>query len=121
MNVINEYLSARPARFFEEISAIPRASLQEKAIADYLVDFATRLGLFCYRDGANNVLIKKAGTRGRENEPPLLLQAHTDMVTEVAFGLAHDFRGRGSYCKEKGRSCLPRAPRWVRTTASAWR
>ena len=100
-SVINEYLSERPARFFEEISAIPRASLQEGRIADYLVDFATRNGLFCDRDAANNVLIRKAGSAGRENEPPLLLQAHTDMVTEVAFGTTHDFFVEGvKLCRE---------------------
>lgn len=101
LNVINEYLSERPARFFEEISAIPRASLQEERIADYLVKFAIGQGLYCYRDEANNVLIRKAGSPGREKEPPLLLQAHSDMVTEVAFGVAHDFTREGvSLCRE---------------------
>ena len=94
-NVINAYLSEQPARYFEEISAIPRASYQEQAIADYLERFAAKNGLFCYRDAAHNVLIKKQGTAGRENEAPLMLQAHTDMVTEVAFGTAHDFSTEG--------------------------
>ncbi|MBR6727297.1 MAG: beta-Ala-His dipeptidase [Clostridia bacterium] len=95
MKVIDAYLSELPARFFEEISAIPRASLQEGAIADYLERFAAARGLYCYRDEANNLLIKKQGSAGREGEPPLLLQAHTDMVTEVAFGKAHDFSKTG--------------------------
>lgn len=95
MKVIDAYLSEKPAALFEEISAIPRASLQEGAIADYLERFAAARGLVCYRDEANNVLIKKSGTAGRENEAPLLLQAHTDMVTEVAFGKVHDFSKEG--------------------------
>lgn len=101
-NVIDAYLSARPARFFEEISAIPRASLQEERIADYLVDFATRNGLYCYRDDANNVLIRRAGSAGREGEPAVLLQAHSDMVTEVAFGAAHDFTKEGVHLIREG-------------------
>ena len=33
-NIIDAYVSELPARFFEEISAIPRASYHEKEIAD---------------------------------------------------------------------------------------
>ena len=45
--------------YFEEISAIPRGSGNEKGIADYLVGFADRHGLFCLRDDFNNVFIRK--------------------------------------------------------------
>jgi len=95
MPIIREHLSERPARFFEAISAIPRASRAEAQIADYLVNFASERGLAYYRDAANNVLIKKPATAGREGEPPLLLQAHSDMVTEIAFGHVHDFATKG--------------------------
>ena len=101
-NVINAYLSALPARFFEEISAIPRVSRHEEAIADYLVDFATARGLEVYRDASHNVLIKKQGSEGRTSEPPLLLQAHTDMVTELAFGSTHDFEKEGVELQRQG-------------------
>ena len=37
-------------RYFEEISAIPRASYHEAAVADYLEAFAKTRGLYCYRD-----------------------------------------------------------------------
>jgi len=80
-----------PFRFFEEISNIPRPSFGEVRIADYLVDFATQRGLWCLRDGAQNVLIRKNGSPGRENEPAVLLQAHTDMVCEKHSFVAHDF------------------------------
>lgn len=85
----NDY--ALPLRFFEEISAIPRASGDEGRIADYLLAFAAKNGFFSYRDAANNVLIKKPATKGREGEPALLLQAHTDMVAEKNKGTVHDF------------------------------
>lgn len=99
---VTQYLSARPARFFEEISAIPRASYHEERIADYLIAFAEKNGLEHYRDAANNVLIKKWGSMGREKEPALLLQAHTDMVTEVAFGSTHDFAKEGVHLVQTG-------------------
>ncbi len=82
---------APPIRFFEQISAIPRATGNEGGIADYLQAFAAAQGLFCYRDAANNVFMRKSATPGREGEPTVLLQAHTDMVAEKNEGTAHDF------------------------------
>lgn len=102
MQAIKGYLTDALGTYFEEISAIPRASRQEERVADHLECFAAKNGLFCYRDAANNVLIKKEGSAGRENEPPLLLQAHTDMVTEVAFGKQHDFSKEGVTLVQKG-------------------
>ena len=78
-------------RFFEEISAIPRPSYHEAAIADYLVAFAKERSLWVYRDALHNVLIKAPATKGREQEPPILLQGHTDMVCEKNGDTVHDF------------------------------
>ena len=80
-----------PLRLFTQISAIPRPSGREGEIAAYLVKFAQENGFAVYRDAANNVLIRKNATKGREDEPPLLLQAHSDMVAEKNGGVAHDF------------------------------
>ncbi len=78
-------------KYFEEISAIPRGSYNEKGIADYLENFAKARGLYCYRDGYNNVLIKKSAANGSEDRAPILLQGHTDMVCEKNDGVEHDF------------------------------
>lgn len=86
---------AAPFRYFEEISAIPRASGNEAGIAAYLCDFASARGLFCYEDEIHNVLIKKPATAGREAEAPLLLQCHTDMVAEKHGHVTHDFEKDG--------------------------
>ena len=77
--------------FFEEISQIPRGSGNEKAIADYLENFAKTRGLFCYRNDANDVFVRKPASAGRENEPTILFQAHTDMVCEKNEDVKHDF------------------------------
>lgn len=87
--------SGTPLDFFREISAIPRASGNEAGIARYLTDFAAERGLFCLVDDQNTVLIRKDGSRGRENEPALLLEAHTDMVAEQNSGTNHDFEREG--------------------------
>ena len=91
LNIIKGVKNEKPFKYFEEISLIPRASRNEKEIADYVVNFAEKRGLWYLRDEANNVLIVKNATQGRENEGSLMLQAHTDMVAEKNVGTAHDF------------------------------
>lgn len=99
--LINDRDPLAPFHYFEEISAIPRPSLDEGKIADYLENFAKARGLWCYRDRAHNVLIKKPASRGRENAPTLLLQAHTDMVCEKRPEVVHDFHAEGlTLCRQ---------------------
>ena len=91
LEIIKSVRNERPFYYFEQISKIPRASRNEKAIADYLVEFAKARELEYYRDEVDNVLIVKKATLGRENESPIMLQAHTDMVAEKNNGTAHNF------------------------------
>ena len=81
--------------YFEEISAIPRGSGNEKGIADYIVDFANKRGLYCYRDEVNNVFVRMPASAGRENEGAVMLQGHTDMVCEKNADVVHDFEKDG--------------------------
>ena len=78
-------------RFFEEISAIPRGSGNEKGIADYIENFAKERNLWYVRDAVDNLLVRIEGSAGRENEDALLLQGHTDMVCEKNSDTEHDF------------------------------
>lgn len=82
-------------RFFEEISAIPRVSGNTAPIANYLENFAKVRGLRCYRDKSDNVVIYKAGSKGYENRPTVILQGHSDMVGAIAPGISHDFSQEG--------------------------
>lgn len=77
--------------YFEEISAIPRGSGNEKRISDYMVEFAHKHGLEVYQDKALNVIIKKPAAKGYENAPTVILQGHLDMVCEKNKGTVHDF------------------------------
>ena len=77
--------------FFEDISAIPRVTFNEKAVSGYLVDFAKKRGLWYYQDEMYNVLIKKPGSAGCENLPPVLLEGHMDMVAAKADWSDHNF------------------------------
>ena len=89
--IIKGYSPAKLFCFFEEITKIPRGSGNEAGIAAYLEDFARERGLYCYRDDMNNVFIKREATHGRENDMPILLQGHTDMVCEKNADVDFDF------------------------------
>lgn len=78
-------------RYFEEISAIPRGSRNEKAIADYVVAFADAHGLEVWRDAWNNVIVKKDGVGAGQGQEPIILQAHLDMVCVKLPQIQHDF------------------------------
>ncbi|WIV13839.1 aminoacyl-histidine dipeptidase [Proteiniborus sp. MB09-C3] len=77
--------------FFEDMTQIPRCSGSEKAISDYLVNFAKKRNLEVIQDKALNVIIKKPGTKGYENAPVVILQGHMDMVCEKNKNTNHDF------------------------------
>ncbi len=89
-------------RYFEEIAAIPRVSYYEREITDYIEAFARIHGLEYYRDEANNILITKKGTVGRESEEVLMLQAHTDMVGEKNADSTHDLLRDGIHLVQEG-------------------
>ena len=78
-------------KYFAEISAIPRGSKNEAAIARYVVQTAKRLGLAAKRDKAGNVIVRKPASAGREHVPSVCLQGHLDMVCEKTPESRHDF------------------------------
>ena len=110
MNIVTKGLEpARVLSYFEEISAIPRGSGNEKGIADYLEAFAKEHGLFCYRDEMHNVMIKKPASPECEKAGAVLLQGHTDIVCEKNNDYVHDFEKdplklyiEGDYLKAEG-------------------
>lgn len=91
-------LTMQPQRvfyYFEEISKIPRGSGNTKAVSDFCAQFAKEQGLRYIQDEMNNVIIFKDGTKGREQEEPLILQGHLDMVCEKNLDCGHDFERDG--------------------------
>lgn len=82
-------------RFFEDFSAVPRGSGFEKGASDFLVQFAKDRSLDVTQDAANNVVIRKPGSRGAEEKPPVIMQGHMDMVCEKVAGCDHDFHKEG--------------------------
>ena len=78
-------------KHFDEVRKIPRASKDETRIAEYILGVAERLGLESDQDAAGNVVVRKAGSPGRENAVTLVLQGHMDMVCEKNADVEHDF------------------------------
>ena len=95
MNVLEGLEPQAVFSYFEEISRIPRPSYHEKQISDYLVAFAKEHGLEVYQDALWNVVMIKEATAGYENEEPVILQGHMDMVCEKEEGCDIDFEKEG--------------------------
>lgn len=68
--------------YFEKISSIPRASYHEEKISNYCVEFAKKHNLEYIQDELKNVIIIKEATPGYEQEEPVIIQGHLDMVCE---------------------------------------
>ncbi len=66
--------------FFEQICNIPHGSGNTDKISDYLVNFAKERNLEYIQDSMKNVIIIKEATEGYENQEPVIIQGHMDMV-----------------------------------------
>ncbi len=84
-NIVDEFLDD-----FKELAAIPRPSLHEKAVSDYLLGVFRALGCNVYQDAANNVIADRPASAGFEDVPRVILQAHMDMVCVAAEGIDYD-------------------------------
>lgn len=91
MRYVLDHTNRPYLKYFEEICAIPHESFHEKAISQYLVQFAKDRGLWYYTDAVWNVVIRKPASPGYEDLPPIMLQAHTDMVCEKEPGSDFNF------------------------------
>lgn len=65
---------------FMEFSVIPHGSGNEKAVGEYLVNWAKEHSIKCETDSYGNVIMEKAAAAGYENAPRVILQSHMDMV-----------------------------------------
>ncbi len=92
MSVLNQYEPKKVLSLFEELTRIPRGSGNEKAVSDYLKNFAEERNLEVIQDEVMNIIIKKPGTPGYESSRPVIIQGHMDMVDEKNNYTEHDFK-----------------------------
>ncbi len=76
---------------FDEITKVPRPSCHEEQIREYLLGFAKKHNIQAKTDAVGNVVMSKPATKGHENAPTVVLQAHMDMVAEKNGNVKHDF------------------------------
>ena len=78
-------------QWFERICAVPHPSGHEEVLAQLIVNWAKSQRLWVERDEVGNILIRKPATCGMEDNKPVILQAHLDMVPQANEGIPHDF------------------------------
>lgn len=89
-----EILDLKPKnvwKHFYELTQIPRPTGHTKAVEKYILDFGKSLNLDVKHDKVGNVLITKPASKGMENAPTVILQAHLDMVPQKNSDIKHDF------------------------------
>ncbi|MFX0058641.1 MAG: beta-Ala-His dipeptidase [Candidatus Hodarchaeota archaeon] len=89
-------------KIFEEvIASTPRPSGKENKIRDKIKSWiikeagANEIKIHILEDKIGNILIKKPAAHDMESYPPLLLQAHLDMVCETDKVEGYDFENLG--------------------------
>lgn len=80
---------------FSDLNAVPRPSKQEEKVIAFIMDFGKKLGLETSKDTTGNVVIKKPGTKGKEQGPVVALQSHLDMVHQKNSDTEFDFASEG--------------------------
>ncbi len=91
----DSFAMCRNSEIFEhfwEISKIPRGSGYEKAVGDYVLRYAEGLGLEAWKDEAHNVVVRKPASKGREEDPAVMIQGHLDMVWDKTVESSHCFQ-----------------------------
>ncbi len=83
--IINEVLD-----YFKAIAAIPRPSLHEKSVSDYLCKTFRDLGCEVIQDASYNIIANRTSSPGFEAAPLVILQAHMDMVCVAADGVDYN-------------------------------
>ncbi len=77
---------------FYEITRIPRPSAEEAAVREHIVGLAEAQGCAWQTDTRGNLVVRVPGSAGREDESPVVIQNHLDMVTVKTDDKQHDFQ-----------------------------
>ena len=76
---------------FYALTQVPRPSGHLDKVRQFLLDFATNIGIEAFKDAAGNIVMKKPATAGMEGCKTVILQAHMDMVPQKSKDSTHDF------------------------------
>lgn len=102
MRVLEHLSPTKVFYYFEEICGIPHGSGNVEAISDYLKAFAEERNLEVFQDDLKNIIIIKEASVGYEQEPPVILQGHMDMVAVQKPELDIDMKSTPLQLKTEG-------------------
>ena len=78
-------------RNFHALTQVPRPSGHLEKVQKFLLDWAAERGIEAFKDGGENIVMRKPATPGMENRKTAVMQAHMDMVPQKTAESAHDF------------------------------
>ena len=76
---------------FHLLTQVPRPSGHLEKVQQFLIDWAKERGIEAFKDGAENIVMRKPATPGYENLQTAVLQAHMDMVPQKTDESSHQF------------------------------
>ncbi|MBR6171143.1 MAG: aminoacyl-histidine dipeptidase [Bacteroidaceae bacterium] len=76
---------------FYLLTQVPRPSGHLQKIQQFLLDWAKEHGIEAFKDGAENIVMRKPATPGMEDHKTAVLQAHMDMVPQKTDESKHNF------------------------------
>jgi len=77
--------------YFSTICSIPHPSKHEQQLVDWITNWASENKIDCVQDEIGNLILTKPASAGMENNTPVILQAHLDMVPQKNNDSSHDF------------------------------
>jgi len=77
--------------YFSTICSIPHPSKHEQQLVDWITNWAAEKNIDCVQDEIGNLILSKPASAGMENNTPVILQAHLDMVPQKNNDSSHDF------------------------------
>ncbi len=80
---------------FTDLNSVPRPSKNEEKVINFLIQFARKLNLNCFKDSIGNLIINKPSTDDMKNCKTIVLQSHVDMVHEKNNNVEFDFENSG--------------------------
>ena len=88
---INELNPKEIWQNFYLLTQVPRPSGHLEKVQKFLLDWAAERGIEAFKDGGENIVMRKAATPGHENSKTAVLQAHMDMVPQKLDEVEHNF------------------------------
>lgn len=76
---------------FYLLTQVPRPSGHLEKVQQFLLDWAKEHGIEAFKDNAENIVMRKPATPGREKAKTAVLQAHMDMVPQKVDESTHNF------------------------------